>query len=237
MKTSCIFIVSLVLVALCSLARSEWSQGPDKCCFSFSNAIIPVKQVESYHTTHLQCNMNGVIFITKAPREICTNPTEKWVQRLMKLVDKQNMKQMTEGGSGDSCTDQTLPNEHWSAIDKANSASRSDHRLTTNTTMRTSCIFIACLVLVACCSVDASDWSQRPDKCCFSFSNARIPVKQVESYHTTTILCSVNGVIFITKAQREICTNPTEKWVQRLMKLVDAQNMKQMTEAGSGDSA
>ncbi|NP_001025344.1 chemokine (C-C motif) ligand 38, duplicate 5 precursor [Danio rerio] len=103
--------------------------------------------------------------------------------------------------------------------------------------MRPSCISIVCLVLFAFCSVDGSDLSQSPDKCCFSFSNTRIPVKQVESYHTTHLLCSGNGVIFITKAQREICTNPTEKWVQRLMKLVDNQNMKQMTEAGSGDSA
>nr|AAI50343.1 Si:dkeyp-59a8.1 protein [Danio rerio] len=102
MRTSCIFITSLVLVAFCAMARSERSQGPDKCCFSFSNARIPVKQIESYHTTHLQCNMNSVIFITKAQREICTNPTEKWVQRLMKMVDKQNMKQMTEAGSADS---------------------------------------------------------------------------------------------------------------------------------------
>ncbi|XP_073789343.1 chemokine (C-C motif) ligand 38, duplicate 1 isoform X2 [Danio rerio] len=102
MRRSCIFIASLVLVAFCSVVGSDWSQGPEKCCFSFTNARIPLKQIESYYTTHLQCNMNAVIFIIRAQREICTNPTEKWVRRLMKMVDNQNMKQMTEAGSVDS---------------------------------------------------------------------------------------------------------------------------------------
>uniref|UniRef100_A0A9J7YH04 C-C motif chemokine n=1 Tax=Cyprinus carpio carpio TaxID=630221 RepID=A0A9J7YH04_CYPCA len=87
MRPYCVFIACLVLFAFCSLAQSEFSQGPDKCCFSFSNVKIPVKQVESYHTTHLECHRTGVIFITKAQREICADPTERWVQRLMNLVD------------------------------------------------------------------------------------------------------------------------------------------------------
>ncbi|XP_068071663.1 chemokine (C-C motif) ligand 38, duplicate 1 isoform X1 [Danio rerio] len=136
MRRSCIFIASLVLVAFCSVVGSDWSQC--KCCFSFSNARLPVQQVESCHTTNLLCNMNG---------------------------------------------------------------------------------------------------SQGPEKCCFSFTNARIPLKQIESYYTTHLQCNMNAVIFIIRAQREICTNPTEKWVRRLMKMVDNQNMKQMTEAGSVDSA
>ncbi|XP_016403616.1 C-C motif chemokine 2-like, partial [Sinocyclocheilus rhinocerous] len=62
-------------------------QGLDKCCFSFYNAKIPVKQIESYHTTHLECHRTGIIFITKAQREICADPTERWVQMAMNMVD------------------------------------------------------------------------------------------------------------------------------------------------------
>uniref|UniRef100_A0A671NQZ2 Chemokine interleukin-8-like domain-containing protein n=1 Tax=Sinocyclocheilus anshuiensis TaxID=1608454 RepID=A0A671NQZ2_9TELE len=65
----------------------KFSQGPDKCCFSFSNIKIPIKQVESHHTTHLECHRSGIIVITKAQREICVDPTERWVQRLINLVD------------------------------------------------------------------------------------------------------------------------------------------------------
>ncbi|XP_067274760.1 C-C motif chemokine 13-like [Pseudorasbora parva] len=92
MKPHCISIACLVLFAFCSLARSEFSQGPDKCCFSFSNVKIPVKQVESYHITHLECHRSGIIFITKAQREICADLTEKWVQRLKDLVDRRTLK-------------------------------------------------------------------------------------------------------------------------------------------------
>nr|AAI50346.1 Zgc:171266 protein [Danio rerio] len=100
--------------------------------------------------------------------------------------------------------------------------------------MRPSCIFIACLVLVAFCSVDGSDFSQNPDKCCFSFSTIKIPVKQVQSYHTAHFQCQKNGIIFVTE-QKEICADPTERWVQRLMNLVDARLVKD-TEASSNGS-
>uniref|UniRef100_A0A8C1U3M5 Chemokine interleukin-8-like domain-containing protein n=1 Tax=Cyprinus carpio TaxID=7962 RepID=A0A8C1U3M5_CYPCA len=101
MKPYCIFISCLVFFAFCSLARSEFSHGPDECCFSFSNVKIPVKQVKSYHTTHNECNSNGVIITTKAQRMICVDPTEKWVQRLINLVDAQKIK-MSHSSSGDS---------------------------------------------------------------------------------------------------------------------------------------
>uniref|UniRef100_A0A671NYH0 Chemokine interleukin-8-like domain-containing protein n=1 Tax=Sinocyclocheilus anshuiensis TaxID=1608454 RepID=A0A671NYH0_9TELE len=64
------------------------------CCFSFSNIKIPIKQVESHHTTHLECHRSGIIVITKAQREICVDPTERWVQRLINLVDARNMKEI-----------------------------------------------------------------------------------------------------------------------------------------------
>ncbi|XP_048064058.1 C-C motif chemokine 13-like [Megalobrama amblycephala] len=103
MKPYCIFIACLVLFTFCSLARSEYSHGPDKCCFSFSNVRIPVKQVESYHITHYQCHNRGIIFITKAHKEICADPTEKWVQGLKNLVKARTSKEnASEISSGDS---------------------------------------------------------------------------------------------------------------------------------------
>ncbi|KAF4099740.1 C-C motif chemokine 3-like [Onychostoma macrolepis] len=102
MRPHCIFIACLVLFAFCSLAQSEFSQGPEKCCFSFSNVKIPVKQVESHHTTHLECHRSGVIVITKAQKEICVDPSERWVQRLINLVGARNMKEMSHSSSGDS---------------------------------------------------------------------------------------------------------------------------------------
>ncbi|XP_073672399.1 C-C motif chemokine 18-like [Paramisgurnus dabryanus] len=100
MKLHCIFLACLVLFSCCSLANSEYSQGPDKCCFAFSNMKIPLKQVVGYHTTHFQCDRSGIIFIMKSGKKICADLNEKWVQRLKNLVDEST--QMMTEGSGDS---------------------------------------------------------------------------------------------------------------------------------------
>nr|XP_055042131.1 C-C motif chemokine 13-like [Misgurnus anguillicaudatus] len=93
MRLHCIFVACFVLFALCSLANSEAAQGPDKCCFSFSNVRIPVKQVAAYHITHLECRGRGIIFVTNVGKEICTDLNEKWVQRLKNMVDARNLKE------------------------------------------------------------------------------------------------------------------------------------------------
>uniref|UniRef100_A0A8C2B0L0 Chemokine interleukin-8-like domain-containing protein n=1 Tax=Cyprinus carpio TaxID=7962 RepID=A0A8C2B0L0_CYPCA len=85
MRPYCIFINCLVLFTFCSLTQSEFSQGPAKCCFSYTNVQIPVKQIVSYHITRPECHKCGIIIITKNQREICADPTERWAKRLMNL--------------------------------------------------------------------------------------------------------------------------------------------------------
>nr|XP_055041577.1 C-C motif chemokine 3-like [Misgurnus anguillicaudatus] len=88
MRIHCIFIACLALFALCSLvASTQNAQGPDKCCFSFTNVRIPVKQVVGYHTTHFECHMSGIIFIMKSGNEICADLNERWVQKLKSRVN------------------------------------------------------------------------------------------------------------------------------------------------------
>ncbi|KAK9956736.1 hypothetical protein ABG768_014449 [Culter alburnus] len=92
MRPCCNFIC-LIVFDFCSLAHSEISRGPDNCCYSFSNVRIPVKQVESYQITHFECRSSGIIFFTKAQKEICADLTERWVLRLKNLVDARSMKE------------------------------------------------------------------------------------------------------------------------------------------------
>ncbi|TRY98119.1 hypothetical protein DNTS_028481 [Danionella cerebrum] len=96
-----LIIIFLGCLVLCTQHLMAWTQSPDKCCFSFSNVRIPLKQVESYHTTHLQCNTKGIIFTTKTKGEVCANPSEKWVERLQKLLVEQNIRDMKLSSSGD----------------------------------------------------------------------------------------------------------------------------------------
>lgn len=69
-----------------------------------------------------------------------------------------------------------------------------------------------------------------PDKCCVSYFYGRIPLSKVVSYQTTVSACLTIGIIFITNTGKEICTDPKERWVQRLRKLVDARNLKHTSE-------
>ncbi|XP_065111807.1 C-C motif chemokine 14-like [Paramisgurnus dabryanus] len=101
--------------------------------------------------------------------------------------------------------------------------------------MRIHCIFIACLALFALCTLALDPNPQDPGKCCFFYSNMRIPVKQVDSYQTTFSGCTKEGIIFFMKSGIEICVNPNDRWVQRLKKLVDARALKDI-EVSSGDS-
>ncbi|XP_073672398.1 C-C motif chemokine 20-like [Paramisgurnus dabryanus] len=102
MKLYCIFIACLALFALCSQAFEQSPQGPDKCCFSFYNLRIPVKQVVGYQTCDFKCQIKGIIFITESGNEICADPNERWVKRLKNLLDARTLKEMTEVSFGDS---------------------------------------------------------------------------------------------------------------------------------------
>ncbi|XP_073712369.1 C-C motif chemokine 18-like isoform X2 [Misgurnus anguillicaudatus] len=101
--------------------------------------------------------------------------------------------------------------------------------------MRIHCIFIACLALFALYSVANSEYANGPDKCCFSYSNMRIPVKQIVGYQTTVPACINKGIIFLLESGHEMCADPNERWVQRLKKLVDARTLTDI-EVSSGDS-
>ncbi|XP_055041572.2 C-C motif chemokine 13-like isoform X1 [Misgurnus anguillicaudatus] len=102
--------------------------------------------------------------------------------------------------------------------------------------MRIHCIFIACLALFALYSVANSEYANGPDKCCFSYSNMRIPVKQIVGYQTTVPACINKGIIFFMQSGNEICADPNERWAKRMKKLVDARTPTNMTEVSSGDS-
>ncbi|XP_073672439.1 C-C motif chemokine 3-like 1 [Paramisgurnus dabryanus] len=95
-------VACFVLFAISSLTSSVAPQGPDKCCFSFSNVRIPVKQIVGYHITHDQCHKDGIFFIMKSGNEICADLNERWVQRLKKLVDARDLIDMIEVRSGET---------------------------------------------------------------------------------------------------------------------------------------
>ncbi|XP_019475191.1 fractalkine isoform X2 [Meleagris gallopavo] len=73
-------------------AWSQWQpKAPLKCskwCSSFHRAIDE-RLIKSYRKTEPQCTKDAVIFTTKKLREICANPHEEWVKKIMWKLDQE----------------------------------------------------------------------------------------------------------------------------------------------------
>ncbi|KAL4649187.1 C-C motif chemokine 3-like [Arapaima gigas] len=85
MKATC--VVVLILSTLVSFTLSQNINGPEKCCFEFFKTRIPVKAVTHYEKTDERCPVDGVIFRTVKDRERCVDPSQLWVQHIIKKLD------------------------------------------------------------------------------------------------------------------------------------------------------
>ncbi|XP_059936499.1 C-C motif chemokine 8-like [Mesoplodon densirostris] len=61
-----------------------------------------------------------------------------------------------------------------------------------------------------------------PITCCFTVISRKIPFKNLDSYtRITNSRCPQEAVIFKTKADKAVCADPKQKWVQDSIKLLD----------------
>ncbi|XP_036910625.1 C-C motif chemokine 26-like [Sturnira hondurensis] len=59
--------------------------------------------------------------------------------------------------------------------------------------------------------------------CCLQFSSKPLPWKFVRSYEFTRSSCPQQAVIFTTKKGLKVCAELEEKWVQKYISLLKAQ--------------
>ncbi|XP_042677366.1 fractalkine [Centrocercus urophasianus] len=83
-------LFALRVLFLAAMAGGQ-PKAPLKCskwCVSFHRAIDE-KLIKSYRMTELQCAKKAIIFTTKKLREICANPDEGWVKKIMRKLDQE----------------------------------------------------------------------------------------------------------------------------------------------------
>ncbi|XP_047614287.1 C-C motif chemokine 16 [Phacochoerus africanus] len=61
------------------------------------------------------------------------------------------------------------------------------------------------------------EWVNPPPTCCLTYHKKVLPRKLVVGYKKA-FNCHLPAIIFITKQNREICTNPDDAWVQKYIK-------------------
>ncbi|KAA0724544.1 C-C motif chemokine 8 HC14 [Triplophysa tibetana] len=96
MTASRLVVFSAMVVLLGAITLSEGMRmGPTKCCFSFSDRTLPIKQLRDYSMTSQQCPTEAVMFKTIRGRLVCAKPADQWVQDRMKVLDARGL-----GGQG-----------------------------------------------------------------------------------------------------------------------------------------
>ncbi|XP_066533893.1 C-C motif chemokine 18-like [Hoplias malabaricus] len=98
MKAHCFTAIAVFLFAYCSLTLCQNGHMPRKCCFkeNYITSPIPHHAILRYETTTASCTDSGVILHTVKQKQVCANPSVKWVKRLMRIVENR-----TAAGSGD----------------------------------------------------------------------------------------------------------------------------------------
>ncbi|XP_054914502.1 C-C motif chemokine 3-like [Poeciliopsis prolifica] len=91
MKAVHILLLCMLGAALLATVLCNNGNGPDNCCFDFFKNPMDKKRMSSYYRTDPRCTVAGVILMTLKGREICVDPNESWVKKVMNFVDRKTI--------------------------------------------------------------------------------------------------------------------------------------------------
>ncbi|NXP73722.1 CCL5 protein, partial [Ramphastos sulfuratus] len=59
--------------------------------------------------------------------------------------------------------------------------------------------------------------------CCFGYTNQKLPQSHVKEYFYTSSRCSEPAVVFVTRKDRQVCANPSARWVKEYVNALELQ--------------
>ncbi|XP_010742505.1 C-C motif chemokine 20 isoform X2 [Larimichthys crocea] len=125
--TTALLCILLGLLTPAPAARSPWSKS---CCTRYFRKPIRFQHIKGYREQTLweNCRIKAIVLLTVWKQEICVNPDDKWVKKILKLLSSKLSKMSKDGsaagethtkkgvthafndGSGSFSTTETYPN-------------------------------------------------------------------------------------------------------------------------------
>ncbi|XP_062240498.1 C-C motif chemokine 36.1 [Platichthys flesus] len=91
MRAPHVLLLCVLGAALLSSVLCNHALGPSDCCFGFYKVTLPKTRISSYQETDDRCTKKAIVFTTKRSRNICVDPKLRWVQRIVKQLDKESL--------------------------------------------------------------------------------------------------------------------------------------------------
>ncbi|XP_056307287.1 uncharacterized protein LOC130219042, partial [Danio aesculapii] len=224
----------LVLVLFCSL--QDTSSGSfavmsanSVCCIgNFTEIKVPVKQILSYQWTTSDCLTKAIVFTTKGEKKICVDPESTFVKRQLAKMDNRAKERRSELILDTSALRSSSSTKHL--LIPSPEISRRMRSL-----MFLSVLALFCFVQETLSSPEASNLAH--SVCCEGFTDIKIPVKRIVSYHWTSSNCPLKAIVFKTTAGRDICVNPDNTLVRSHVAKLDKRTPSATTSSPESTSA
>ncbi|XP_047665967.1 uncharacterized protein LOC113649501, partial [Tachysurus fulvidraco] len=185
--------------------------GPDDCCFRFQTRPIPVRVITEYGVTNIRCAKPGVFFTLQNGRQLCADPSFKWVKYNMKRIDQRLFNSLNKpdvvDGPDQCCTKfrtQQIPVRDITVYEVTDPKCRKPGVIFTlenglhvcadpkiiwvkNNMNRTDERLFS--------NLNNTEDSHGPALCCYRFQTQPIPISVITAYEVTEIRCEKPGVI------------------------------------------
>lgn len=85
----------LAILALLTVVLQATEAGPyaanvedSTCCQSYARRPLPHSALKDFYWTSLNCRRPGVVLLTIRDLEICADPRQAWVKRILRKLNK-----------------------------------------------------------------------------------------------------------------------------------------------------